>query len=149
MAGMQDVVTAVGKDHLFAGLLPFQALIDQPFTSEDCAQAPILTCRLRWPSAGSAGPVLEDVKNGYKLLRITLPAKLVLFDLAHQPVTFGALLLNRGHHSAVELGAGQIDGNHPAGRVERLYGHAANALPLAVGLRLKPGLEEFDRVHGS
>src|SRR5713226_676425 len=52
MAGMKDVVTAVGEDHLLAGALPFPASIDQFFTCENCTQATILTWEPGRPNAG-------------------------------------------------------------------------------------------------
>jgi transcriptional regulator len=51
MAGVEDVVTAIGEDHLLTDAPPFQASLDQLFASEKCTQAPILTCWPRSPTA--------------------------------------------------------------------------------------------------
>jgi hypothetical protein len=42
VAGMQNVVAAVGEDHLFSGALPVLAGGDQLLSSVDLAQGPIL-----------------------------------------------------------------------------------------------------------
>src|SRR5580693_8765269 len=149
MAGMQDVVTAVGENHRFSGALPFQALTDQLFPSEGGAQVPILTWRLRWPRIGGAGPALKDFENVQQLLRIALAAKLVLIDLAEQPVGGGVLILNGGHDAAVERGSSEIDSDHPARRLKGLDGDTTHFFPLAIGLSQVPRLKEFDRCHGS
>ena len=142
MTGMEDVITAVGEHHGLAGVPPFGASIDQLLASENCAQLPILTC-------GLGCPALENLENGEKLLRIALTSKLVVLNLAQQPVAGAALLMNRSHGAAVECSFRQVDRNHPGGRVERLNGHSTAALPLAIGLSPIPGLKKFDRVHGS